>query len=220
MPDENSAPLATPPATSVSSASLPEPRPTIKFEAPPPWAVDLATNMRAGFVSVNSRLDNLEGSDKNIADEVSRVRRDIVDLRSDTARHEDEIRRLSIRTNGTAATASQNDLEAATQLAQERAAREALAAEHAETRATVETIKTKTESIEKKTDVQTVMLTKITGVLDTPLGKRIVQAAGGLVLAALIAASAWLARGNVQAPPPPQPIIQVVTPAALDGGVR
>ncbi len=107
---------------------------------------------------------------------------------------------------------STSNAEQDAQLAQERMAREALAK--------------KVDELGESQTAQTVMLSKITGILDTPMAKRIGQAAGGLVLAALIAASAWLARGNVPAPPPtviqmPVPV-QQLAPVTIyaDAGAR
>lgn len=57
---------------------------------------------------------------------------------------------------------------------------------------------------------QTVMLTKLTGILDTPMARRLGYAVAGLLLAALTTATGYFARGNVQQQ---QPTIIQVAPA-------
>ncbi|MEO5964020.1 MAG: hypothetical protein ABIR11_01045 [Candidatus Limnocylindrales bacterium] len=90
-------------------------------------------------------------------------------------------------------TTSAIDLAHESQLAQERAAREALAKEVADLKAT------NAEQLD--------LLKTITSVLDKPMVKRIAYAAGALLLAALTAGTGYLARGNVQ--PAPPTVIQV-----------
>lgn len=119
----------------------------------------------------------------------------------ESAKHDADLRqnRVSAGVKSLSSTNAEQDA----QLAQERAAREALALELAETKKTV-------EKIEVKTDVQTMMLVKVTSILDTPLVKKIGIAAGLLLLGLLTTATGYLARGNVQ---PSQPtIIQVAPP--------
>jgi hypothetical protein len=99
----------------------------------------------------------------------------------------------STRTSSRVRQASEQDMAHEAQLAQERAAREALATEVADLK-----------SVNAK---QTLMLATITGLLDKPLVKRLGMAVGALLLAALTTATGYLARGNVQTPQPT--IIQV-----------
>lgn len=89
----------------------------------------LLAEVRNGFRAINQRLDSLEGSDRSIADEVQRLGREIVDLRADGRRHDEDIRRLSDRTKETNAQTSSADLGQAAALAEEKVAREALAKE-------------------------------------------------------------------------------------------
>lgn len=96
----------------------------------------LLAEVRNGFRAINTRLDTLEGVDRDIAGEVSRMGREIVDLRADGRRHEDDIRRLSDRTKETHASASNADMGQAAALADEKTAREALAAKVDELSAT------------------------------------------------------------------------------------
>jgi hypothetical protein len=98
------------------------------------------------------------------------------------------------------------DAEQAAQLAQERAAREALAAE-------VALVKADVTSTKAETTEQTVMLRKITGLMDTPMARRLGYAVGALLLAALTTATGYFARGNVATPTPT--VIQLAAPPAV-----
>jgi hypothetical protein len=40
----------------------PPEKPTVELAAPPAWAIDLTTNMKAGFAAVNGRLDTMEAN--------------------------------------------------------------------------------------------------------------------------------------------------------------
>jgi hypothetical protein len=157
----------------------PPEKPTVRMEQVPDWAVALSQSVNVGFRSVNERLDKLEGSDKSISDEVQRLSRDVVDLRADGRRFDEDIRRLSERTKDTSARASQGDLEQASQLAQEKVAREALAAEVADLKATNAT--------------QLAILGRLDKVASNPLVKTL----GAMLATALIT---YLATHGIQVP--------------------
>lgn len=172
-------------------AEQPEGKETVAMPVVPAWAIKLTETMQGGFAKIDADLETVKAEGQRTGLRLTRqeVRMDEVETR---------LANNSIR----AKSSTEQDKEVAAQLAQERAAREALAAEHAKTKETVEAIATKTEAIETKTDAQTLMLGKITGILDKPLVKKIGYAAGVLLLAVLTAGTGYLARGNVQAPQP------------------
>ena len=149
---------------------------TVELPSVPDWAVKLTEKVVGGFTAVNIRLDGLEGTDRRLADEVNSMGIDLKDLRAADRRHEDDIRRLSERTKDTSLTASQNDLEAAAQLAQERAARETLDA--------------KVDSLTATQETQLAILGRLDRVAKNPLVK---------TLAAMLATAliTWLASHGV-----------------------
>jgi len=173
---------------------------TVKFDAPPPWAIELSTSVNQGFRAVNVRLDTLEGSDKNIADEVSRLRRDIVDIRSENVRHDEEIRRLSTRAKAMIEKGSDADMALESQLMQERTAREALAAAHAMTAEKVTATAEKVDTLDVKQDQQLknqetslAILARLDKVTSNPLVKTL----AAMLMTAVIT---WLATHGVRVP--------------------
>lgn len=186
------------------SEATEQPR-TVELPAIPQWAIELQTSLRGGFTAVNSRLDSLEGANRNVSDEVSRLRREVVDIRSEHVRHDEDIKRLSLRTKGTDARTSENDLEQIAQLAQERAAREALANAHAATDAKVEALAsahattaekvnetaTQVTDIAKTNEAQLAILSRLDRVASNPTVKFIV----GMLATALVT---WLASHGIR----------------------
>jgi hypothetical protein len=174
--------------------------PTVKFDAPPPWAIELSMNVNQGFRAVNVRLDTLEGSDKSIADEVSRLRRDVVDVRSENVRHDEEIRRLSTRAKVMIERGSDADMAIESQLMQERTAREALATSHAMTSERVAATAEKVDALDLKQDQQLknqeasfAILARLDKVASNPLVKTL----AAMIMTAVIT---WLATHGVRVP--------------------
>lgn len=124
----------------MSNDEMPPQPKTQQLPAVPSWASELIMSVKGGFArqderfdSVDVRLDGLEGADKTLANKVQDMSVDIRQLRDADVRHEEEFRRLSMRTKDTNANASSSSLEheaklglALAALAEEKAKREAL----------------------------------------------------------------------------------------------
>lgn len=135
---------------------------------------DLAKNVKEGFAHVNATLDTLVEDAK-----ITNQRLGLVE------RRQDDFDSRLIRNSERARGSSEVDKVQAAQLAQERSAREELAAEMQATKAEVTALKTETSA-------QTVILKKVDAALDSPTVKRMGQAFGGLAIAAMLAATVWL----------------------------
>jgi hypothetical protein len=142
----------------MSNTGQPPEKPTVKIETPPDWAIDLKREV------VGARADI-----GLVANDLSLVKDRVTILETERGKQSGGIRQLS----------SSNEDQAA-QLAQERAAREALAKEVAD-------IKTETAK-------QTFMLSTISTTMTTLAKNPIV---GKLLYAAAAAALAWLAKGHL-----------------------
>lgn len=161
-----------------------------------------------GFTEVRGDLETVkaEGQRTNLRLTRQEVRMDDVETR---------LTNNSLR----ARTASEVDLDHESKLGlalaaaeEERTKREALE----KTAATKDELKVIAQSV---ADAQTNAIgTLIADAAKSKMGQRLLQAAGVLLLAAMGTAGGYLARGNVQ--PPPPTIIQVAPVAAVDGGAR
>lgn len=173
----------------------PQEKPTVPFEAPPAWAIEMAQKQAAGFENVNKRLDTIE---TNVDLQAATVR----DLQQRVTRTEEKQDKSSLPVKVDRVT--QNDGKQDLALAALSTKVDVLATE-------VETVKTDVGTVKSETTAQTAMLAKITGLLDTPMAKRIGQAVGILVLTAIGAATAYVA-GRNQAPVAPVHTLPAVTP--------
>jgi predicted nucleic acid-binding Zn-ribbon protein len=157
----------------------PEEKPTVELPAVPKWAVELTTSVKSGFLTVNARLDSQDTKlDKVVTEGIeANVRLDRIEVRMKDAERgiedlESRIGRTSERVRGV----SESDLEQDAQLAQERAAREELAA--------------KVDAIAKTNETQLAILSRLDNVAKNPLVKTL----AAMLLTALVT---WLASHGI-----------------------
>ena len=142
----------------MSDDKPPPEKPTVEIEKPPAWAISMNEKMAQGFAA---------------------VRVDIAVVADDLRVTKDRVALLETRANSTsirAKTMSEQDMAQDAQLAQERAAREALAA--------------KVDAIAAETKVQTVMLASLAKKAGALLADPRVKAAGMVLWMAF---TGWLA---------------------------
>lgn len=126
----------------MSNAGQPPEKPTVELEKPPAWAISLSEKVTTGFAGVDARLDGIETTVDNLVSDgkASNLRMTTLEVKFDE--YDKRANTNSMR----AKQSSEVDLKHEADIAAEKKAREELAAKLAD--------------IEKKTDVQTVMLTK------------------------------------------------------------
>lgn len=134
----------------------PEQPKTTQMPVVPQWAIELTQAMKDGFRQTNANIE-LVSSDLGLLK--SRV--DI--LETERSKYSGGLRGLST-----------SDAEQAAQLAQERAAREALATEHAVTKKTVEEIAVNQAALAKTNDTQLAILARLDKVASNPMVKTVV----------------------------------------------
>ena len=129
------------------SDEKPPEKPTVEFEKPPAWAISMMERQQEAFAdlrgdisTIGEKVDNVEKNMGLLTGEVGVVQKEVAVLFQWKTDVDERMRSHSVR----ARQPSEQDLENASQLAQERAAREALAAEHAEVKKDVQEIKAET----------------------------------------------------------------------------
>ena len=147
----------------------PPEKPTLEFEKPPAWAVAMSERMAQGFQKMDANI-SLVANDLGLVKDELRVHKEASDQRFKTL--EDRANSTSIR----AKTMSEQDLAQDAQLAQERAAREALAA--------------KVDAVAAEMKEQTAMLTSLANKAGALLADPRVKAAGMVLWMAF---TGWLA---------------------------
>lgn len=118
-------------------------KPTVELEKPPTWAISLSEKVNTGFQAVNARLTGIETNQEIQGDTVRDLAKRMT-AQEERANKQDE--RLA-NTSQRVREPSAHDLETAKALADEIAARTALAA--------------KVDTIDVKTDAQTEILNRL-----------------------------------------------------------
>jgi hypothetical protein len=198
--------------SNMSNDEMPPQPKTTQLPQVPEWAIELTRSVKGGFAAVNDRLDGLERTDKTLADKVSDMSVDIRQLRDADVRHEDEFRRLSVRTKDTSANASSASLEheaklglALADLAEERAKREALE-KTAATKKDVEEMLTK--AAEEQT---TAIVVGVKTVMATPTAQKLKNAIVPVLMVAIaiIGVKLTLVLNKLQETPAPPTVVQL-----------
>ncbi len=149
------------PDSKATQPSMPESKKTTQLAPVPEWAIELTKSMKEGFRQTNANIDLVSTDLSIVKDRVAII---------ESWKNDSETRMT--RTSGRVTQASQVDMEQAAQLAQERAARESLAAEVA--------------SIKAETSSQTLLLAQLLKLTEKPVVKLVATAIGS-------AALSWLA---------------------------
>lgn len=145
------------PDSKATQPSMPESKKTTQLAPVPQWAVELTQAMKEGFKLTNANIEIVSNDVGVLKDRVAII---------ESWKNDSESRMT--RTSGRVQQASQVDLEQAAQLAQERAAREALASEVA--------------AIKAETSTQTLLLSQLLKLTEKPVVKLVLTAVGSAVL--------------------------------------
>jgi len=189
---------------SETKPSMPAQPKTIELPAMTDRALleDMSRTVKEGFVRQDARADSQDERLDNIERQVDIAVQDGKDNNKRTTLLEVKIEEMQRRADTSSLRVkqpSQHDLEAQAALAQERAAREALAQKVDGVESKVVAVATKVDTLTTKTDVQTELLTDLKK-LGTGLLKEhptIASSLIGLFVAAIGAATAWFAaRGH------------------------
>lgn len=176
------------------SDEKPPEKPTTQLPAVPDWAIELTKSVRLGFGDVQKRLDEqdvkLDNQDAKLDKVVtegieSNTRLTRIEVRVDgVERHVGDLESRVGRASNRVREVSQSDLDQSAQLAQERAAREALAADAA-------AVKKDVTELKQSQELQLAILTRLDKIAANPNLK--------IILAVLAtAATAWLANKGLK----------------------
>ena len=138
-------------------AEKPEEKPTVKFAEVPTWAVELTRSVKTGFATLGADI-------ALVSNDLGAVKGRVALLET----HRNDMDARANRTSARVQQASDVDLEQAAQLAHERTAREALAAEVA--------------AIKAETTTQTQLLSQLLKLTEKPVVKLIATAVGTAIL--------------------------------------
>lgn len=163
-------------------------QPTTKeLPAVPEWAAELTRSVKTGFGEVHKRLDDQDTKlDKVVTEGIeSNTRLTRIEVRVDgVERHVGDLEARVGRASHRVREQSQTDVEQSAQLAQERAAREALAADSA-------AVKHDVTELKQSQELQLAILTRLDKIAANPNLK--------IILAVLAtAATAWLANKGLK----------------------
>lgn len=163
----------------------PLPKTTVQIEVPPDWAIDLSKKVADGFSDVNRRLVNIESNQDLLTENYKDLTKRTTALGDRMDRLEERQENNSIRVQSGSEVDAKHD-------------------------AAIGLLSTKVDAVDAKVDTLAAShdagIAKLAALMDKPLVRKVGAAAAALAIAALTAATSYLA-GHQQQPAPPAIVI-------------